>query len=411
MARRGAQARAAHLPRLARPKRGSDATTTARTGARGLGTGSRLHGHERVLRGARRRRVDRHDPPRARARRRLPRHRRHVRPVHERGARRRGDRGTARRGRARDQVRQRARATTAPSSASTAGPTTCAAACDASLRRLGVDTIDLYYQHRVDPTVPIEETFGAMAELVDAGKVRHLGISEASPATIRRAHAVHPISRAADRVLAVDPRPRGRGARRPAASSGIGFVAYSPLGRGFLTGCDRAAPTTSPRATTGALTRASSDDERSSRTARSSASCATSRRGSAPRPRRSRSPGCSPGRRRRARSRAPSGARYLEENVAADDLVLDDDGARDASTRPSRRGVGRGRALPRARDAVAQRLATRAVVAHDATASRPTSTRVGRGSRGAPRRRSRRRRRAPRARRASSSPAVGSSST
>ena len=79
-------------------------------------------------------------------------------------------------------------------SASTAGRSTCAAACDASLQRLGVDHIDLYYQHRVDPRTPIEETVGAMAELVGAGKVRYLGLSEAAPETIRRAHATHPIT-------------------------------------------------------------------------------------------------------------------------------------------------------------------------------------------------------------------------
>ncbi|MDT8843646.1 aldo/keto reductase [Paraburkholderia fungorum] len=108
-------------------------------------------------------------------------------------------------------------------------------ACDASLRRLGVDHIDLYYQHRVDPNVPIEETIGAMAELVKAGKVRYLGMSEAASETLRRAHAVHPISAlqteyslwsrdVEDRVL-----PTVR-------ELGVGYVAYSPLGRGFLTG-------------------------------------------------------------------------------------------------------------------------------------------------------------------------------
>jgi aryl-alcohol dehydrogenase-like predicted oxidoreductase len=107
------------------------------------------------------------------------------------------------------------------------------AACDASLERLGVETIDLYYQHRVDVDVPIEETIGAMAELVQAGKVRHLGLSEAAPATIRRAHAVYPISSlqteyslwtrdVEDEILPV------------VRELGIGFVAYSPLGRGFL---------------------------------------------------------------------------------------------------------------------------------------------------------------------------------
>ncbi len=112
------------------------------------------------------------------------------------------------------------------------------ACCEASLRRLGVETIDLYYQHRVDPKTPIEETVGAMSELVDEGKVRFLGLSEAAPDTIRRAHAVHPITAlqseyslwsrdAEDEVLAT------------CRTLGVGFVAYSPLGRGFLSGVIR----------------------------------------------------------------------------------------------------------------------------------------------------------------------------
>jgi len=108
-------------------------------------------------------------------------------------------------------------------------------ACDASLRRLGVDHIDLYNQHRVDPNVPIEETVGAMAELVQSGKVRYLGLSEAGPQTIRRAHRTHPIS-----ALQTE---YSLWSRDPEAEIipllrelGIGFVAYSPLGRGFLTG-------------------------------------------------------------------------------------------------------------------------------------------------------------------------------
>src|ERR1700738_3521038 len=114
-------------------------------------------------------------------------------------------------------------------------PDYVSSACDASLQRLGVDHIDLYYQHRVDSTVPIEETIGAMAELVSAGKVRYLGMSEASASTIRRAHATHPISAVQseyslwsrdleDKII-----PTLRELR-------IGLVAYSPLGRGFLTG-------------------------------------------------------------------------------------------------------------------------------------------------------------------------------
>src|SRR5204863_8568603 len=109
------------------------------------------------------------------------------------------------------------------------------ASCDASLERLGVGVIDLYYQHRVDPEVPIEETVGAMAELVDAGKVRFLGLSEAGPETIRRAHAVHPIS-ALQSEWSLWSRDLEDGVVPVARELGIGIVAYSPLGRGFLTG-------------------------------------------------------------------------------------------------------------------------------------------------------------------------------
>jgi aryl-alcohol dehydrogenase-like predicted oxidoreductase len=108
-------------------------------------------------------------------------------------------------------------------------------ACDASLDRLGVDHIDLYYQHRVDTDTPIEETVGAMKELVEAGKVRHIGLSEAAPATIRRAHAVHPITALQTEysLWTRDPEDQVLPAVR---ELGIGFVAYSPLGRGFLSG-------------------------------------------------------------------------------------------------------------------------------------------------------------------------------
>ncbi|HEY0945400.1 MAG TPA: aldo/keto reductase [Opitutaceae bacterium] len=107
--------------------------------------------------------------------------------------------------------------------------------CEASLRRLKVDTIDLYYQHRVDPQVPIEETVGAMAELVRAGKVRHLGLSEAAPATIRRAAAVHPIA-ALQTEYSLWSRDPESEVLPTVRELGIAFVAYSPLGRGFLTG-------------------------------------------------------------------------------------------------------------------------------------------------------------------------------
>src|SRR6476660_2922014 len=108
-------------------------------------------------------------------------------------------------------------------------------ACDASLKRLGTDVIDLYYQHRVDRTVPIEDTVGAMAELVRAGKVRHLGLSEASPATIRRAAAVHPIA-ALQTEYSLWSRDPEDEILPTVRELGIGYVAYSPLGRGFLTG-------------------------------------------------------------------------------------------------------------------------------------------------------------------------------
>jgi aryl-alcohol dehydrogenase-like predicted oxidoreductase len=110
--------------------------------------------------------------------------------------------------------------------------------CDDSLRRLGVDCIDLYYQHRVDPGVPIEDTVGAMARLVERGKVRRLGLSEAAPATIRRAHAVHPIA-ALQTELSLWSRDAEAAHLPLCRELGIGFVAYSPLGRAFLAGAFR----------------------------------------------------------------------------------------------------------------------------------------------------------------------------
>jgi aryl-alcohol dehydrogenase-like predicted oxidoreductase len=109
-------------------------------------------------------------------------------------------------------------------------------ACDASLERLGIDVIDLYYQHRVDTKVPIEETVGAMAELVKAGKVRYLGLSEAAPETIRRAHAVHPIAAVQTEYSLWTRDVESNGVLDTTRALGIGFVPYSPLGRGFLTG-------------------------------------------------------------------------------------------------------------------------------------------------------------------------------
>jgi len=111
-------------------------------------------------------------------------------------------------------------------------------ACEASLKRLGVDVIDLYYQHRVDPSVPVEETVGAMARLVAQGKVRFLGLSEARPDRIRRAHAVHPIA-AVQTEYSILYRTEAEETRETTRALGISFVAYSPLGRGFLTGAIR----------------------------------------------------------------------------------------------------------------------------------------------------------------------------
>lgn len=109
-------------------------------------------------------------------------------------------------------------------------------ACDASLQRLGVDQIDLYYQHRVDRDVPVEETWGAMGELVDVGKVRYLGISEAAPLTIRRAHATAPMAAVQSEYSLWTRDPEDNGVLDTCRELGIGFVAYSPIGRGFLSG-------------------------------------------------------------------------------------------------------------------------------------------------------------------------------
>lgn len=109
-------------------------------------------------------------------------------------------------------------------------------ACEASLRRLGTDVIDLYYLHRVDPETPIEETVGAMAELIRQGKVRHLGLSESAAGTIRRAHAVHPIAAVQSEYSLWTRDPEENGALSVCRELGIGFVPYSPLGRGFFSG-------------------------------------------------------------------------------------------------------------------------------------------------------------------------------
>ena len=196
------------------------------------------------------------------------------------------------------------------------------AACDASLQRLGVDHIDLYYQHRVDKSVPIEETVGAMAELVEAGKVRHLGLSEASADNIRRAHATHPIT-ALQTEYSLFTRDLEDEILPTIRELGIGLVPYSPLGRGLLTGAITAD--------------AGADDDRTgaarrtSRASRARPSTPTSRSstGSAPSPTEK---GCTPGQLALAWVLAqgddvvpiPGTKRvaYLEENVGAADVVV-----------------------------------------------------------------------------------------
>ena len=147
----------------------------------------------------------------------------------------RGDQGPPRRGRARDEVRHRPRPQAQQAHDQRKPGLRARRACEASLRRLGVEHIDLYYQHRVDRTVPIEDTVGAMAELVATGKVRFLGLSEPGPDTVRRAHATHPIS-ALQNEWSLWERSLESGALPVARELGIGIVPYSPLGRGFLTG-------------------------------------------------------------------------------------------------------------------------------------------------------------------------------
>ena len=120
-------------------------------------------------------------------------------------------------------------------------------ACDASLQRLGVDVIDLYYQHRVDPKVPIEDTWGALEELVQAGKIRHAGISEAAPETIRRAHAVQPVTAVQTEYSLWTRDPEENDVLATCAELGIGFVAYSPIGRGFLSGQIRSVDDLDPK--------------------------------------------------------------------------------------------------------------------------------------------------------------------
>ncbi|KPI30297.1 NADP-dependent oxidoreductase domain containing protein [Actinobacteria bacterium OK074] len=185
------------------------------------------------------------------------------------------------------------------------GPANIRTAVEGSLTRLGTDHIDLYYQHRVDLDIPIEETVGALAELVAAGKVRAIGLSEAGPDTIRRAHAVHPVTAVQSEysLWTRDPEARVLPLLR---ELNIGFVPFAPLGQGFLTGTIRS-PTPSRRATSGTATRASPARTSGATSVSPTRSRPSPRRRTPPRPR-SPWPGSSPRATTSPPSRAPSGS-------------------------------------------------------------------------------------------------------
>ena len=178
-------------------------------------------------------------------------------------------------------------------------------ACDASLQRLDIDVIDLYYQHRLDRAVPIEETVGAMDELVDAGKVRFLGLCEVGPETIRRAHAVHPLS-AVQSEYSLFSRDVEEAVLPTLRELGVGFVSYSPLGRGILTGAVTAG-TLDPTDIRRARFPRFADDNLNANLAIAARSATSPRKRASP-PRNSRSPGCSTAAPTSSRSPAPNGA-------------------------------------------------------------------------------------------------------
>ncbi len=263
---------------------------------------------------------DPHHPPRPRPRRHPHRHRGDLRSVPQRGDRRPGAQGPPRPGRHRHEVRARLPRTAAAPACIDSSAANIRAAVEGSLRRLGTDHIDLYYQHRVDPNTPIEETAGAVAELVAEGKVLHFGLSEASPGHHPPRPRRAPGRRSADRVLAVDPRRRGRD---PAAAARARHRIRALLARS-ATACspDRSAPSTTSPTTTGARPTPASPARTSSATSPSSTRSGRSAPRSAPPPPRPRSPGSStrgddiapiPGTRRVAR---------VEENTAADAVEL-----------------------------------------------------------------------------------------
>ena len=278
----------------------------------------RLHGDERVLRPEAdgRRGVDPRHPPLPRRGRELPRHGRHVRRRAGTRSSSAGRSGTAATGWCSRRSSATSAARTASSSASAAIAQYVRDCCDASLKRLGVDVIDLYYQHRVDPNTPIEETVGAMAELVRAGKVRHLGLSEAAPATIRRAAAGPPDRGAPDGVLALEPRGGGRG---PAdgARAGHRVRRLQPARPRVPHRAVQDASTTC-RPTTTAATPRGSRARTSGRTSTWSEkieelAAAEGLHAEPARP----GLGAGPGARTSCRSPARSGSKYLDENLGA----------------------------------------------------------------------------------------------
>ena len=200
-------------------------------------------------------------------------------------------------------------------------------AVDGSLRRLGVDTIDLLYQHRVDPEVPIEDVAGAVKELIEAGKVRHFGLSEAGVRTIRRAHAVQPVTALQSEYSLWWREPEAE--ILPTLDElGIGFVPFSPLGKGFLTGTVSAGPRRSTAATSATPSRAS-PRKHARPTRPSSTSSPRSPHARAPRPPRSRSPGSWPSGPGSCRSPAPADSSASQENIGASDVELTADDLRE----------------------------------------------------------------------------------
>ncbi len=288
---------------------------------------------------------DRADPGGRRARRHVLRHRRGLRPVHERGARRRSARPVPRPGGDRHQVRVQARARRQAASGSTAGPSTSRRSPRPRSSGSKVDAIDLFYQHRVDPNVPIEDVAGAVKELIQEGKVKHFGLSEAGAQTIRRAHAVQPVTALQSEYSLWWRSPRAE--MLPTLEElGIGFVPFSPLGKGFLTGkIDENTTFDSSRLPQHAPALHAGGAQGEPGAGRSARRRSRSR--SRRRPPRSRSRGCWRRSRGSCRSPARRSSHRLEENLGAAAVELTPDDLREIESAASQDHGARG-ALPRA---------------------------------------------------------------